>query len=155
VKRILAGCVLAAAAFLCAVSGSYLHGVLLDYGHTQNDIKRQLNEMNGLRLEQNRPATQAAGKRSVSEAVNDLSTQVTGFHLLEKSVQTEKSDSGLDGWDEWRIEAAYTGAIDDLDAFVSSLEASGVYHSENLSLERNDAGLYELNLTLCFYTRHV
>ena len=154
-KRIFTWGVVITAAFLCAVSGLYFYRVFINYADMQKEINRQVNEINRLRLEQSRYASCRADTRSVSETVSFLSTHITGFDLTEKSLLSEKSNMEYDGWEEWRIEAVYTGSIKDLGVFIESLEAAGTYHNLSFTVDINDDNMYELSIELRFYTRRV
>jgi len=153
-KRILTWGIVAAAAIFCVAGGLYLYRAILDYGSLQRDIGRQQAEMDTLRLEQSRP-TAPADARSVSETVGFISSQIGGFQLAEKSLQTEMGGAAQGEWEEWRIQAVCTGTMDELNAFVDSLETSGSYHNLNFTLDFDNGDNYDLNIELSFYASRV
>ena len=154
-KRILTWCAVIAASFLCAISGLSLYGLSMNYRDLKNDINRQLNEINTLRLAQGQDTSRPIYIQSVSETVSFMSAQIDGFNLIKRSVQTEKSNLDIDGWEEWRIEAVCIGSIHDLSAFIDSLEAAGTYQNASFTVEINNEDLYKLSIELRFFARHV
>ena len=154
-KRVLKWAAVIAAAFLCAMCGLYLHRVFIDYNDMQNDINRQLSEIDRLRQEAGRYASSRAHTQSVSETVAFMSSQITCLNLAEQSLRSEKCCMELNGWEEWRIEAVCTGTADEITAFIHSLEAAGTYHDMSFTVEIFSDGVYELNIEICFYARYV
>ena len=154
-RRALTWGVVAAAAFVCAISGLYLYRSFMKYNDLQNDINRQLVQVNTLRIEQSQDAPRITYNKSVSETVSYLSAQINRFDLSEQSLQSEKSDSASGDWEEWRIKAVCTGSADNLNTFIDTLETTSTYHDVNFSVDMNNESLYELSIELSFYARRV
>ena len=143
----------AVAASLCLLSGFSFCERLNDYTILKKDINRQRNEISALEFEEDRHSPQVTAQ-SASETVNSFSSQIADFKLEKASLLSEISAPASNGWDEWRIEAECSGSFENILAFIDSLETAGIYQNLNLSLNTNDAGLYDLNIKLNFYARH-
>jgi len=155
IKRVFTWMAVVAAAFLCALGGQYVYGTIINYNFLQNDVYRQLDEVNVLKTQLNENQVQLTDARTASETVTFLSTQIAGHNLSQQSLLSEKGELDARGWDEWRIEAVCTGTVGDLNAFIDALETSETYHGMKFTVDTDDKRLYELNIELRFYARHV
>jgi len=154
-KRILKWGISAAAAILCFLYGFSIYNSLCDYVYLKKDINRQLDEISALRRNYDQNVSQQADIQSASEIVSSLSSQISSFRLTKKSLLSEKNDLTLNEWEEWRINAVCTGAVDDLYILIDSLETSGLFYKLDFILDENSNDLYALNIKLSFFARNV